>query len=70
MVVLSELWFAENGHLFIELQATNDYYFQNYNQVQIAHGDTICQLTQDIPITFTPVVIDITEHCPQLTFIK
>jgi hypothetical protein len=65
--ILSEVWFADNGHLFVEL-STSPIYITNYNQVQIAHGDTIAQITQNIEITNVPAVIDVSELEPGLTF--
>ncbi len=68
--VLSEVWFADNGHLFVELY-TPPVYITNYNQVQIAHGDTIACVTDSVEINFNnniPYVVDVSELEPGLIF--
>lgn len=65
--VISELWFADNGHLFIE------FYLQlltslNINELVIQHGSNIAYIPYSCTLHNygTPVVLDITELLPDM----
>lgn len=67
--IMSEVWFAENGHLMIEFYP---YGMQdiNLNSITITHGD-YCESFPDsiiVSINSSPVVIDITSSVPNMEF--
>jgi hypothetical protein len=66
--ILSEVWFADNGHFYLEL--VSPAYITNFNQIQIRHGDDIRQFPLDIDASmmFTMTVFDVNAYFPDMVF--
>ncbi len=66
---VSEVWFADNGHLMVEFDPMNIGNI-NLNDVTFIHGDFQETFPDSIELSYdsTPLVIDISERMPNMVF--
>jgi hypothetical protein len=65
--LISEAWFAENGHLMLEI-CHSETPMNNLNKFTFCHGDMQSVFPDSIDLNHGPFVLDLNEHLPEMVF--